>query len=148
MVTRSWFIAELQSRPGSGRHVTTLEAEFDTFAGAGNAIVDKKVAEADRDRLWAVTQAAKSVVDQFVAHQADATSPGHSGPALVTWRELDTAIDAVGELYRKYYRLRYPGTLLANLEPDLPAGWDRIFESAWKTAEHGPGTYAAPTGWR
>jgi hypothetical protein len=132
MATRSWFIAELKSRPGSVHYLTMLAAEFDTFAGAGNSILDKKVAEADRDRLWAVTQAAKSVVDQFVAHQADATSPGSSGPALVTWGELDAAIDTVGELYRKYYRLRYPGAMLGNLEPDLPAGWDRIFESAWK----------------
>jgi hypothetical protein len=133
LATRSWFITELQSRSESSPYLTALAAEFDTFAGAGNPIMDKKVAETDRDRLWTVTQTAKSVVDQFAAHQADATSPGCSGPALVTWGELDTAIDTVGDLYRKYYRLRHPGTALGNLEPDLPVGWDRIFETAWKS---------------
>jgi len=133
MATRSWFIAELQSRPESARYVTRLAAEFDAFAGAGNPVTDRSVAEADRDRLWNVAQSAKHVVDQFVAHQTDATArPGYTGPALITWGELDTAIDTLGELYRKYYKLRHPGNTVGNLEPDLPAGWDRIFETAWK----------------
>ncbi len=52
--------------------------------------------------------------------------------AIITWGELDTAIDTVGELYKKYYNLRHPGEKLGNLEPDLPAGWDRLFDTAWK----------------
>ncbi len=126
MATRSWFTAQLQSRPESAPHATRLVTEFDKLAGAGGSTVDKRVAEADRDHLWTVAEAAKSVVDQFVAHQAHVTHPEHRGPALITWGELDAAIDTVGELYKKYYRLRYPGILLGNLEPHLPTGWDRI----------------------
>jgi hypothetical protein len=99
--------------------------------------VDKSIVETDRDRLRAVAEAAKRVVDQSVAHQADVTNPGYQGPALITWGELDTAIDVVGELYKKYYQLRYPGQMLGNLEPDLPPGWDRIFETAWKASAVG-----------
>ena len=54
------------------------------------------------------------------------------GVAIITWGELDTAINTIGELYKKYYKLRHPGEKLGNLEPDLPAGWDRIFDTAWK----------------
>lgn len=131
--TRSWFTAQLQSRPESAPYASRLAMEFDKFAGASGSTVDKKVVEADRDHLWTVAEAAKSVVDQFVAHQADVTHPEYRGPALITWGELDAAIDTVGELYKKYYRLRYPGMVLGNLEPDLPAGWDRIFQTPWKS---------------
>jgi hypothetical protein len=132
MATRSWFTAQLQSRSESAPYTTSLATEFDQFAEAGSSTVDKRVAEADRDHLWAVTEAAKSVVDQFVAHQADVTHPEYRGPALITWGELDTAIDTVGALYKNYYRLRYSGMVLGNLEPDLPTGWDRIFLTPWK----------------
>ena len=137
MATRSWFAAELQSRPESAPYATRLSAEFDTFAGTGASTVDKRTAEADRDRLWTAAEAAKLVVDQSVAHQTDVTGAARPGTALITWGELDTAIDTVGELYKKYYRLRHPGQVLGNLEPDLPAGWDRIFESAWRASPDG-----------
>lgn len=137
MVTRSWFAAELQSRPVSAPYVASLSAEFDKFAGHGGAILDRRTAEADRDRLWSVAEAAKLVVDQSVAHLTEVTGAMHSGTALITWGELDTAINTVGELYKKYYGLRYPGQVLGNLEPDLPPGWDRIFESAWKAGPDG-----------
>jgi hypothetical protein len=57
---------------------------------------------------------------------------GSTGPGLITWGELDRAIDTVGDLYKKDYRLRHPGSTLGNLEPELPAGWDRMFATAWK----------------
>jgi len=82
MATRSWFTAQLQSRSESAPYATSLATEFDEFAGAGSSTVDKRVAEADRDHLWTVTEAAKSVVDQFVAHQADAAHPEFRGPAF------------------------------------------------------------------
>lgn len=132
IATRAWFVQELQARPQSAPYTATLGDGFDTFAGAGKPSVDKDVARADRDRLSNDAESAKRVVDQSVAHQADATRAGYAGVAIITWGELDTAINTIGELYKKYYKLRHPGEKLGNLEPDLPAGWDRIFDTAWK----------------
>lgn len=128
MATRTWFVSNLSTlamqHPGPA-------AVFDEFSPGGLPCVEKNLILADRDRLVADAESAKIVVDDSIAHQADFTA-GASVPAMITWGELDTAIDTIGELYRKYYRLRHPGQVLGNLVPDLPTGWDLIFEAAWK----------------
>jgi hypothetical protein len=133
MATRAWFDGELHARPQSAPYAATLASKFDAFAGAGKLCVDKSLVQADCDRLRNDADRAKCVVDNFVAHQADATRPGHL-PPTITWGELDKAIDTIGYLYKKYYQLRFPGNLLSNLVPDLPAAWDCLFETAWKQA--------------
>jgi hypothetical protein len=132
IATRAWFVAQLQARPQSAPYAARLAAEFDAFTSKGSAVLDGSMAASDRDRLRTDAQAAKRVVDQFVAHQADVSRQGSAGPGLITWGELDRAIDTVGDLYKKYYRLRHPGNTLGNLEPELPAEWDRMFATAWK----------------
>lgn len=49
----------------------------------------------------------------------------------VTWSELDAALDAVGSIYKKYYRLRHAGESLGILTPLKSPGWIQMFETAW-----------------
>lgn len=131
MVTRAWFSQELESNPKSRPYAASLAAGFDDFADPGQAQVKASSVAADRDQLTAAADRAKQVVDESLAHLADPTRGG-TGPPAITWGDLDIAVDTIGNLYKKYYRLSHPGAILGNLEPNLPPGWDRIFETAWK----------------
>jgi hypothetical protein len=61
---------------------------------------------------------------------------GHAANlGALTFGDLDLAIDAVGDLARKYYRLRHPGDTLWCITPQLPASWLTAFEHAWWTSD-------------
>ena len=65
-----------------------------------------------------------------IAHRDD--NPGRVPAAPpVTWAELDAALDAVGTIYKKYYRLRHPGEALGALTPLKSPGWIQMFQVAW-----------------
>jgi len=131
IASREHFIAELKAEPLRARYLHLHAPAFEIFAEPGQPFVSRKIVGADRDRLTADVAKAKAVVNKLVAHHQDVAKFTDALPTI-TWGELDIAIDTIGELYTKYYSLRYPGQTLSNLEPDLPIGWDRIFETAWK----------------
>ena len=65
-----------------------------------------------------------------IAHRDD--NPGRVPAAPpVTWAELDAALDAVGTIYKKYYRLRHPGEALGALTPLKSPGWIQMLQVAW-----------------
>lgn len=131
MATRAWFASELERNPTSRPYAAELVGGFEDFAGPGQPSVDAASVRSDRDRLLAAVDLAKQVVDESLAHLADPAQAGDGAPAI-TWGDLDVAIDTIGDLYRKYYRLSHPGTVLSIHEPLIPPGWDRMFETAWK----------------
>jgi hypothetical protein len=65
-----------------------------------------------------------------IAHRDDNAQGGLAGHA-VTWGELDGALDAVGNIYKKYYRLRNAGEALGILTPLKSPGWIQLFQTAW-----------------
>jgi hypothetical protein len=65
-----------------------------------------------------------------IAHRDDNPQGVPAGLA-VTWGELDAALDAVGNIYKKYYRLRHAGEALGILTPLKSPGWVQMFETAW-----------------
>ena len=129
MATRAWFTAQLQGRGTDPRYLTEIAGKFDLFASPSMDCVDRQIVLRDRDSLVAVGATAEAVVNKVVAHH-EYQPP--KKPPEITWRQFDNAIDVIGDLYKKYYQLRHPGSVLGNLIPELPAGWDRLFETAWK----------------
>ncbi len=138
IATRERFIDEVKANPLRAQYIHLHAPTFEIFAEPGQPFVSRAIVEADRDRLMEDAAKAKAVVDKLIAHHQDVAKLTVALPTI-TWGELDAAIDTIGELYTKYYRLRYPGQMLSNLEPDLPPGWDRIFETAWKRPDQGSG---------
>jgi hypothetical protein len=122
MATRAWFAAELKRRGVAPQYLEDRIADFDNFAGPGNQHVDPVPVRDDRDRLVADVEKAKIFTDKVVAHR-DYPTGASAQPPEISWAEFDIAIDTIGEIYKKYYRLRYPGQVLGNLTPDLPLGW-------------------------
>ena len=130
MATRSWFAGQLEDRGVDPRYLASQVAAFDRFAGPGEDHVNISLVLEDMECLMLAAKTAKTVVNKVFAHHE--YRPGADSPEI-TWGEFDSAIDVVGDLYKKYYGLRHPGGVLGNLTPDLPPGWDRMFETAWKS---------------
>lgn len=49
----------------------------------------------------------------------------------MTWDEINTAIDVIGEIWKRYYTLRRPAHQLSAMTPSLHPGWAAMFETAW-----------------
>ena len=59
------------------------------------------------------------------------TSEAERLPCRQSRRQLDAALDAVGGIHKKYYRLRHPGEALGGLTPLVSPGWVQMFQTAW-----------------
>ncbi len=129
MATRSWFAAQLDKRVIDPRHLMSIAATFDQFARPCEDSVNGQLIRKDADLLATVGSTARAIVNKVFAHHEYRPS---ASSLEITWGEFDDAIDTIGDLYKKYYQLRRPGVVLGNLIPDLPAGWDLIFTTAWK----------------
>jgi hypothetical protein len=105
-------------------------AGYDVFAGACPDQLDKNPLKEDLDKLANATAVVKTYTDERIAHIGHAANLG-----ALTFCDLDRAIDAVGDLARKYYRLRHPGDTLWYITPQLPASWLTAFEHAWWTSD-------------
>lgn len=141
MATRLQYEGALASME-TGDHIPEvfddLAAGFNVFAAPGAPFVNSTLIKADLDRLADVSAKAATYATRILAHRTD-FNESRPRPLPVTWGELDAAIDTIGELFSKYYRLRWPSMSLASVTPDVPLGWDRMFEAAWK-----PAGFAAP----
>ena len=73
--------------------------------------MDRGVVSADRERLLAETEKVRLFVEQSFAHRARGT------PDTVTWGEFHTALDAMVDVFKKYYALLTQATL-TGIEPE------------------------------
>jgi hypothetical protein len=135
MATRSWYKAELRIRGIDGEDLDRLSADFDRFTQPASPFVDSRLILDDLERLETVVAKAENYTNKMLAHRTDKLSEsGAIEPPPITWEELDTAINTIGQIHRKYYRLRFPATDLWHLTPLTHPGWDRMFDTAWKAA--------------
>jgi len=132
MARRDWYEQQIRSDfPGRdrGEHAE-LDAGFGVFATPGQPFIDAARVKADIAKLEAVIAQVNAYTTKTIAHRDD--DPRQVPAARpVTWAELDAAVDAVGGVYKKYYRLRHPGESLGLLTPLKPPGWIQMFQSAW-----------------
>jgi hypothetical protein len=133
MATRSWYIQQINQREHGDLDPRNFDAGFNVFAAAGAPFIDSAIVRQDIDALSAVITKVNTFTTKNLAHRDDITSraPAQS----VTWRELDSAIDTVGNMHKKYYRLRHPGESLGALTPLIPPGWTQMFGTAWMRPE-------------
>jgi hypothetical protein len=132
MATRSWYEQEVQQR-NQGRdawELAQLDAAFNIFAVPGQPFIDSVRVRQDITELDAVIHRVNTYTSKAIAHR-DGNPQGAPAGLAVTWGELDAALDAVGNIYKKYYRLRHAGEALGILTPLKSPGWIQMFETAW-----------------
>ena len=134
MATRAWYRSELLARTPDRTpdDLARLVTGFDEFAEPSAAFIDPRRVQADMDRLEAALAKAETYTNKVIAHRDDVRGAA-TAPAPITWGELDNALNTVGAVHRKYFKLRHAGTHLGSLTPipqDL--GWDKMFDTAWK----------------
>ena len=107
-----------------------LDAGFNIFAPPGQPFIDSAGVRQDITTLDAVINRVNAYTSKAIAHRDD---DPHGLPAglAVTWGELDAALDAVGNIYKKYHRLRHAGESPGILTPLKSPGWIQMFETAW-----------------
>ena len=132
MASRAWFEQQIQQRhqERDAEKLGKLYAGFDVFAAPGQPFIDPARVHQDVSTLKAVIRRANDYTNKTIAHRHG--DPSGLSPDLgVTWGELDGALDSLGTLYKKYYRLRHTGDVLGNLTPLISPAWIQMFETAW-----------------
>ncbi len=109
------------------RYVPGLLKDFADFAlSATTNCLDQDRIEADLAALRVAAQTTRDYTNKIVAHREIL------GEKIdLPWVDLYRALNTVGTVLKRYYKLRHPGSILHNLTPDLPPGWVQPFRSAW-----------------
>jgi hypothetical protein len=132
MASRAWYAQQIR-RDHQGRdawELAELDAGFNLFAAPGQPFIDAARVHQDITALEAVVRRVNAYTTKTIAHRDDILRAVPATPA-VTWAELDAALDAVGNIHRKYYRLCHPGEALGGLTPLISPGWIQMFGTAW-----------------
>lgn len=110
--------------------VDEAHANFDRFAGGReHDQIAVRLVRADLDELRGVGEVVERYANEAVAHTTvDETR------TVLTYVELNTAIDHIGELVKKYASL-LKATILWQLEPVIQHDWKAPFRQAWIPAE-------------
>jgi hypothetical protein len=136
MATRSWYEQEARRRHQTRDtwELAELDAGFNVFADPGQPFIDPARVKQDITELDAVISRVNTYTSKAIAHRDDDPNGLLTGLA-VTWGELDAALDAVGNIYKKYYRLRHAGESLGLLTPLKSPGWTQLFETGWMSPD-------------
>lgn len=107
---------------------------FDYFAlTPETGCLDQDRIEADIAKLHTAAETTRYYTNKIIAHREPTTEK-----ITLSWTDLDRALNTVGEVFKKYYRLRNSGTILGAITIDLPLGWETPFRSAWCPADFWP----------
>lgn len=133
IATREWFEQQIRLRARPDRESWELaqaDARFDGFAAPGQPFIDAALVRRDIDDLATLIATVNAHTTKNLAHRDDITRAPSTAP-IVTWGQLDAAIDAIGRLHKKYYKLRNPGKSLGGPTPVISPGWIEMFGSPW-----------------
>lgn len=128
MADRARYESAIRALPNTpSEYVPELLRGFDQFtAGPQEPYLDAGQVQADIDTLLAAAKTTKQYTNKVVAHR------DIKGEEItLTWVELDQALNAVGQVVTRYYRLRHPAQHLGQITPLLPGGWVTPFEAPW-----------------
>jgi hypothetical protein len=134
MARRDWHEQQIRQR-GHGQwdawELAELDAGFNIFASPGDLFIDAARVREDLATLRVLIDRVNAYTNKAIAHRDDDIRGGAPSLSPVTWAELDAALDAVGGIHKKYYRLRHPGEALGGLTPLVSPGWVQMFQTAW-----------------
>ncbi|HEX4402882.1 MAG TPA: hypothetical protein VHZ98_16290 [Galbitalea sp.] len=102
---------------------------FDVFASKDGELLDPGKVQASLDRLHAAVEPVRRYTNEVVAHRQRAD--GAIEPVVVTYDEIDHALDELGVITKQYYSLRHPDAQLAFLTPIVDLGFLNMFQVPW-----------------
>lgn len=102
---------------------------FDLFGPGSAEFVDPSVVSADLERLHAAAAPIRKYTNKVIAHRE--RRPGQVERVSVSMPQLDHALDVLGDITKKYYRLRHPGVMLGGLTPLVDLSFLHMFEVPW-----------------
>ncbi len=97
------------------------------YGGEVGNHLDPAMPAADYGELIAAAASVKDCVDKHVAH---ADQRPVAADATVTFEQIDSAIDVLGKLFRRYYAL-FTAADMYTLEPIIQHDWKAIFRVQW-----------------
>lgn len=97
---------------------------FNEFASANSDNLDAALIENDLKELNEKTQVVRDYTDKAIAHLDK-----RGAPIIPKWADFDEAIDCIGKLHRKYFRLLDGGT--TSLTTSIGYDWKELFRFAW-----------------
>jgi hypothetical protein len=103
-------------------------AGFDIFAASGSDLIDPGPVTADIERLRAAAGPVKKYTDKVLAHRA---RNGRAQPINLRFDQIDHALETLGEVYLKYYRLRHLSGSLGSLAPIVERSFLTMFQAPW-----------------
>lgn len=119
--TRVWYVARwLRDVPPdeSDLHSVLANRAFDKFCDTpGGDCLGARSLQRDRQALAAMTEQVVAYANEVVAHSQAVPSYGP-----VTYRDLDRAVQQLGEMLKRYYLLITQNSLLT-AAPTIPGDW-------------------------
>ncbi len=94
------------------------------------AHVDPLLVAADMNSLRSVAEPVRDYVNKVLAHRERAVD-GQPLVIKLTFDEVNTSLDEVGRVTKRYYSLRHPGTVLASLTPGADLMFLNMFKEPW-----------------
>ncbi|KIQ63107.1 hypothetical protein TR51_30450 [Kitasatospora griseola] len=128
MANRTRYEAVVMANPEiKDEHKASVIRGFDHFAlTPETSCLDQDRIEADVAALHAAAMTTRYYTNKIIAHRQFTDEK-----ITLSWHDLNRALNTVGAVFKRYYRLRHPGSSLGNLGVDLPLGWEQPFRSAW-----------------
>ena len=124
LITREWWIGQ---HDPLDRRVAAQEWDAN-FGGAVREHVDPQVVASDLRDLRAEADRVKTLVNKVVGHREE----NYSGP-IVTQGDINGALDHIGRLFQKYYKLVLVADWFRLVPPDLKRVM-RTFSVPWVPA--------------
>ena len=120
--TREVFVAEYTSAGTLGPEIGN--AEFDDFADGSGNVLDSAKLEADKESLKTACDGIRQYVNGYIAH-LDSRTPA----TIPTFANLDTALDCLNNLVKKYYHILT--CIGADVEPQIIDLWELTLMFPW-----------------
>lgn len=109
VITRDRYVGgiwEIREGPLANRERGLANANYDRFAGVGNDAIDPDRTQQDIDLLRAVGEPIARYVNEAIAHAQERATA-----AVPTYADLNSAIDQIGDLLKKYGSLLHAAIL-------------------------------------
>jgi hypothetical protein len=102
---------------------------FEQFARSGQETLDVSMIQADLESLQNAAGPVKKYTDKVIAHREN--THGGTKRVNVSFDQINDALDVIGDLTKRYYSLRHPGVMLANLTPSMDLNFLTMFQRPW-----------------
>jgi hypothetical protein len=130
-VTRQRWVEGVESVTSNDGAKRYAVAGFDMFAAADSEQLDPASVVTDIERLRAAAGPVKKYTDKVIAHRVRAE-------VNLRFDQIDHALDTLGDVYLKYYRLRHLGGSLGSLAPIVERSFLTMFDVPWYAEGYTP----------